>query len=73
MTYKKEKKISNWKEDRNEREDGISKDLKTDTVNMLRFTGKQAKREVENKKKDSNGTIRNRKTNIRNEKFTKWV
>lgn len=40
MTYKKEKKISNWKQDRNEREDGISKDFKTDTVNTLRFTGK---------------------------------
>ena len=32
MTYKKvKKKISSWKKDRNEKEDGISKDFKTDT------------------------------------------
>lgn len=45
MTYKKVKKISNWKKDRNEKEDGISKDFKTDTVNILRDLQENKQRE----------------------------
>lgn len=68
MTYNKERNSVTIRH-RNEIEDRIRKDFKTDTVNMLKHL-KENKHNEETKrkyKKDPNRTIRNRKYNIRNE------